>query len=73
MFLPLKDKNPTLHFPVVTVSLIIANIAVFLYEFSLGSDVNALIAAAAHEPRVPLYDDYVRSLGGDPQAALPGG
>ena len=32
--------------------------------------VKKLIAAATHEPRVPLYDDYVRSLGGDPQAAL---
>jgi glutathione S-transferase len=33
--------------------------------------VNKLIEAATHEPRVPLYDDYVASLGGDPQAALP--
>jgi membrane associated rhomboid family serine protease len=50
MFLPLKDRNPTLHFPVVTVSLIIANIVVFLYEFSLGSDVNAFIAAYGATP-----------------------
>ncbi len=33
--------------------------------------VQRLVAVAGNEPRVPIYDDYVRSLGGDPQAALP--
>jgi len=34
--IPIKDDNPTRHFPIVTVLLILANIAVFLYETSLG-------------------------------------
>ncbi|MFQ5945250.1 MAG: rhomboid family intramembrane serine protease [Anaerolineae bacterium] len=34
--LPLHDKNPTLRFPVVTVALIVANTAIFAYEFILS-------------------------------------
>ena len=33
--------------------------------------VQLLVETAAGEPRVPMYDDYVSSLGGDPQAAMP--
>lgn len=32
MFIPLKDENPTKKFPFVTLSLIIANIFIFLYQ-----------------------------------------
>ncbi len=35
--IPLKDANPTERFPVVTVLLIALNIAVFLYQLSLGA------------------------------------
>ncbi len=34
--IPLKDRNPTHRVPVVNIALIVANIAVFLYEVSLG-------------------------------------
>jgi len=30
-----------------------------------------LVEVAAREPRVPIYDEYVSALGGDPDAALP--
>ena len=33
--------------------------------------VQAVVAEGRHGPRVPVYDDYVRGLGGDPDAALP--
>jgi membrane associated rhomboid family serine protease len=33
--IPLRDDNPTRHFPWLTVTLIAANLAVFLYEVSL--------------------------------------
>ena len=36
MLLPLKDEKPTRSFPAVTIALIAANIAVFLYQNSLG-------------------------------------
>ena len=32
--------------------------------------VRALIAVAATAPRIPVYDDYLRRFGGDPDAAL---
>ena len=34
--IPLKDDNPTVSFPLVTISLIVINIVVFFYEISLG-------------------------------------
>src|SRR3954453_5950546 len=36
---PLRDNIPTLHFPLLTVLLIIVNVAVFAYEKSLPADV----------------------------------
>ncbi len=35
MFIPLKDINPSRSYPLVNISLIIANVAVFLYQFTL--------------------------------------
>jgi len=35
MFIPLKDLNPSRSYPVVNISLILANVAVFLYQFTL--------------------------------------
>ena len=37
--IPLRDVIPSRTTPVVTVSLIVANVAVFLYELTLGRDV----------------------------------
>jgi membrane associated rhomboid family serine protease len=34
--IPLRDKNPTHRIPFVNVSIILANVAVFIYELSLG-------------------------------------
>ena len=34
--IPLSDKNPTRRVPIVNIALIVANIAVFLYELGLG-------------------------------------
>lgn len=41
--IPLKDKNPTHRVPVVTIALIVANIAVFLYEVSLGPELEQFL------------------------------
>ena len=35
MFIPLKDINPSRSYPVVNISLILLNIVVFLYQFTL--------------------------------------
>ncbi len=34
--IPLKDKNPTKHFPIVNILLIVMNIIAFVYQISLG-------------------------------------
>jgi membrane associated rhomboid family serine protease len=36
--IPLKDRNPTHKVPFVTITLIIVNVAAFLYEVSLGEE-----------------------------------
>lgn len=41
--IPLKDENPTKTFPFFTVSIIIINIAVFLYELSLQDNLASAI------------------------------
>jgi membrane associated rhomboid family serine protease len=40
--IPLKDDNPTRSFPLVTILLILTNVSVSLYQFSLGDMGNAV-------------------------------
>ncbi len=57
---PLRDTQPSYSKPVVTVSLIVINILVFLYEFSLDSySQNAFIAAYG---LVPDHFNYINIL-----------
>src|SRR4030081_2918889 len=35
MFIPLKDLNPRRHYPIVNTTLILVNVLVFLYQYSL--------------------------------------
>src|SRR5207247_10210181 len=35
--IPFRDNIPSRSFPIITVSIIIANVCVFFYELSLGS------------------------------------
>jgi membrane associated rhomboid family serine protease len=48
--IPLQDDNPTRTFPIITVLLIAANVLVFLYEVSLGSQTENFIRACAFIP-----------------------
>ena len=43
--IPLRDVIPSRTTPYVTITLIVLNVLVFLYEFSLGDDVNKFIIA----------------------------
>jgi membrane associated rhomboid family serine protease len=43
--IPLRDVIPSRTTPVVTISLIVMNVLVFLYEFSLGEKANEFIIA----------------------------
>jgi membrane associated rhomboid family serine protease len=44
MMIPLRDKNPTQHFPFVTILLIVMNIAVFVYELTLGPNLEIFLS-----------------------------
>jgi membrane associated rhomboid family serine protease len=51
VFLPLKDINPTTHRPIATYSLIAINMAVFIYQLSLGPRLSeAFIASYGSTP-----------------------
>ena len=41
--IPIKDDNPTHTFPIMTLLLILANIGIFIYQFSLGPEAQAFI------------------------------
>ncbi len=49
--IPLRDENPTKRFPFVTIALLAANIAAFIYELSLSDeDLGVLIETWALTP-----------------------
>ena len=50
MFLPLKDINPTVRTPYVTIGLIAANVLVYIYQMSLGQQFHAFIASFGATP-----------------------
>jgi membrane associated rhomboid family serine protease len=45
MLIPIRDENPTRSFPLVTLSLILTNLAIFFYQFTLGSHALELFLA----------------------------
>ena len=59
--IPLKDDVPTQSYPLVTVSLIAANVVVYLYEFVLGFPAGSSPAAAATAQRA--YEAFVYEFG----------
>jgi membrane associated rhomboid family serine protease len=60
--IPLRDINPTERFAIVTFTLIILNIAVFIYELTLGTvDGEKFIVSFALIPRRLFYPDTVMS------------
>ena len=48
--IPFKDDNPTRHFPIVTIALIAANLAVFIYQFLSPSDMQRIAYAYGAVP-----------------------
>jgi len=54
MLFPLKDDNPTTITPYVTVTLIVLNVVVFLYQLSLGERIDAFVYQYGAIPAVIL-------------------
>jgi membrane associated rhomboid family serine protease len=61
--IPIRDENPTTITPIVTVSLIVINTAVFVYQMSLGAAGNAFVAAFGAVPSA--------LFGGESMSAVP--
>jgi membrane associated rhomboid family serine protease len=56
--LPLRDHNPRVRAPIVTITLIVINVAFFVYELSLGPRLGEFLMASAFVP--------ARMFGGGP-------
>ena len=72
--LPLRDRNPTTHTPVVTVLLIVANIAVFLLvqrAGTLGPQIEKLSAALGRAVKRPEAIQRLTTLGMEPVGSTP--
>ena len=54
--IPLRDVIPTRTTPYVTIGLVAINVLVFLYQFSLGPDVNQFVLAFG---LVPAYFSWI--------------
>jgi hypothetical protein len=46
------------------------SLATYAQALEADAAVRALLAVAATAPRIPVYDDYLRRFGGDPDAGL---
>jgi len=59
--IPIRDRNPTHRTPVVNIAIIVVNVVVFLYEFSLGAAVQDLFFQFGVIPR-QIVSDFSDSL-----------
>jgi membrane associated rhomboid family serine protease len=50
MLIPIKDDNPTHTFPFVTLAIIAVNVAVFIFQLSLGPAVESFVFRSAAIP-----------------------
>ena len=59
MFIPLKDTNPSRTYPIVNISLIVANLAVFFYQFTLPPNAFKLflLSNSTVPARIPSFLD----------------
>jgi hypothetical protein len=61
--IPLRDRNPSGSFPAVTIAIIVACTAAFLYELSLGRGLNRFLTEFALVPGQVTYGLQTGELG----------
>jgi len=61
--IPLRDRNPSGSFPAVTIAIIVACTAAFLYELSLGRGLNRFLMEFALVPGQVTYSLQTGDLG----------
>jgi len=66
--IPLRDRNPSGSFPAVTVGIILACTAAYLYEVALGPGLESFVAAYSLVPAQVTYDLQYRAA--SPAGAL---
>ncbi len=54
--IPIRDENPARTFPIITLALIAINSAVFIFELSLGSGLDAFVRSFGATPAIILAD-----------------
>lgn len=64
MYYPMRTRFRTYGVPIPT------TLEAYVKALDEAPAVRALIDVARTAPRVPVYDEYLRSVGGDPDAAL---
>src|SRR5262249_20142302 len=67
--LPLRDVNPTRRVPVLTIGLIAANVAVFLFQLQKPND-NSLHGQTAFQCEWGLVPDHLLHGGAGPAASV---
>jgi membrane associated rhomboid family serine protease len=64
--IPLKDERPTENFPYITISLIVANVAIFIYQLTAGRPFTEAFALKPYyvfnEPNTFNYFTFVSSM-----------
>ena len=66
--IPVKDNIPTLRFPVVTVALIVINVAIFVWQLTLSSDPNS--STSPHIAGLSQSDEVTLEYGAMPYRLL---
>ncbi len=61
--IPLRDNVPSRTYPIVNITLIAINVAVFLYQLMLGPELNEFVRAYAVVPFRYFHDVYVGTRG----------
>jgi membrane associated rhomboid family serine protease len=61
--IPLRDHNPSGSFPYVTISLIVANSLIFLYEISLGPHLERFLMNYGMVPFLVTHVNAIPTLG----------
>lgn len=64
--IPIKDENPTNRFPFITISLIVVNSIIFLYQLSLGRGIETFIYLFGVVPFEVVHNVDLPPLGNIP-------
>ena len=62
MLIPITDNNPTWKFPYITIFFIVSNVAVFIYQLSLGMGAEKFVFSAGAIPKEVTHSPFPAQL-----------